>query len=87
MSNQSVASEVIEALRSHGFNDEAEALEQQVSNLSSSNEQERLKARNTIVSMAHPRWLGDLYLDRVTLKDWWSMLEAMAQRVKATDGS
>jgi hypothetical protein len=74
--------EIAELLRSGGFHDEAKDLEQQLLELGSSDPQHQAEARRAIESRCHPHWLGDLYIEGLSLTDWWNKLEDLSRSVK-----
>jgi hypothetical protein len=75
------AREVLDLLRSHGFATEATELENQLKMLQSTDPLQVTAARNQIKSMCTPRWLGDLFIDGLTLKAWWNKLEELSEDV------
>jgi hypothetical protein len=71
--------EVIEILQQHGFSEEANDLALQVSKLTSPNLADREEAGRAISDRCQPRWLGDLYLEGLSLQQWWGLLERSAR--------
>jgi len=71
--------QVVDLLRSHGFDQASEDFQLQVDRLSSGEKDERIAAADAIEQRAHPRWLGDLYIDGLKLQEWWGLLERAAE--------
>lgn len=74
-----ITDEVLQLLREHGFIAESDELERQIQQLSSTDPRERAAAGRRILDMCHPRGLGDLYLERLSLQDWWGKLEVLSK--------
>ena len=78
--------EVIEALRQHGFPQEADDLAVQAAKLASPDPTDRAQAGHAISDRCQPRWLGDLYLEGLSLQQWWGLLERCARFVRRQAG-
>jgi hypothetical protein len=74
--------EVIDRLLAHGFSQAAQDFQRHVAKLASSSSDERSAAADAIEQRSNPRWLGDLYLEGMTLQDWWGLLEKAAKAAK-----
>ena len=44
----------------------------------------RRDALKTLESMAHVRWLGDLYLPHLSQQEWWGKLDKLKRATKST---
>jgi hypothetical protein len=75
------AREILRLLRAHGFETEATELENQLQMLQSGEPLKVTAARDRIKNMCNPRWLGDLFIDGLTLKAWWNKLEELSNDV------
>jgi len=71
--------EVLELLKTHGFADDAARLERELSRLESDDPQVRALAQREIANMCHPRWLGDLYIEGLSLTEWSRRLDALSR--------
>jgi hypothetical protein len=76
---QDALQQVVSLLRAHGFDQEAADFPLQIEKLASPDPTERAAAAQAIEHRSSPRWLGDLYLQEVTLQDWWGLLECAAE--------
>lgn len=65
---------VVDLLAGHGFGKAADDLRSEMQKLSSADPSERLHAVEAIDHMSNPRWLGDLYVEGLTLSSWWGLL-------------
>jgi hypothetical protein len=65
-------SEIVETLTANGYVKDAQLMESQVPKLASLDPTERAAAAGQIISMCHPKWLGDLDVPR---RDWWDVLD------------
>lgn len=74
--------EVVDLLIAHGFLSAAKDFELQISSLASLEAAERAIAAQAIVDRCNARWLGDLYLDNLSLQDWWGLLDRAADFAK-----
>jgi hypothetical protein len=74
--------EAIDRLLAHGFTQAAQDFQMHVAKLASTSIDERLAAAEAIEQRSNPRWLGDLYLEGMTLLDWWGLLEKAAKVAK-----
>jgi hypothetical protein len=54
----------------------------QIERLASADVSERDRAVEAIEHMSNPRWLGDLYLESLTLNSWWGLLNKAAEFAK-----
>lgn len=77
---------VLELLESHGFSDERDRLARQLLSLESTEPQVRAAAQREIVSMCHPRWLGDLYIEGLSLTEWSRKLDMLSKAVQGKRG-
>lgn len=69
--------EVVVALSQHGHDLAAMDLDTLLNNLSSGDTQVQRDVLRNIRERCDVRWLGDLYMQGMTLKDWWGILEQL----------
>ena len=72
-----LAREVVVALGQHGHNLAATDLNNLINNLLSGNAQVQHEVLQNIRERCDVRWLGDLYMQGMTLKEWWGILEQL----------
>ncbi|HET9956093.1 MAG TPA: hypothetical protein VFQ61_16415 [Polyangiaceae bacterium] len=83
-SPRAAGQDVLDLLRDHGFFDDAARLERALSSLDSGAPQVRAAAQREILNMCHPRWLGDLYIEGLSLTDWSGKLDALSNAVQGS---
>jgi hypothetical protein len=84
MSSRSPLQEVIEALSAHKFVEAARDFESQVAKLADPDAATRAEAVRAIGDRCQPRWLGDLYVEGLSLQNWWGLLEEASRFAKET---
>jgi hypothetical protein len=83
---QDLSQEIASDLEKSGFQndaDEVRRLAGLVSNASVSS-LEKKNALKGLESMAHVRWLGDLYLPHLSQNEWWGKLDKLKKAIKST---
>lgn len=81
-----VGQAVLELLERHGFSAERDRLARELSSLESADPQVRAAAQREIISMCHPRWLGDLYIEGLSLTEWSRKLDMLSKAVQGKRG-
>ena len=79
--------EVVDRLIAHGLRQAAEDFAVQISKLASADATERSTAAEAIIYRCHVRWLGDLYLEALSLQEWWGLLDRAADHAKKVSGT
>ena len=82
MEEQNPLRQIVDILSSAGHILEARDFEQQISKLASSNNPDRIATAQAIVDRCHPRWLGDLFIEKLSLQEWWGLLEQASRFAK-----
>ena len=83
MSLKAIGEQVLQVLLDSGREDKAKRLARELKAAQGSDPKRRDKALRTIIGWCHVKALGDVYIKRLTLNEWWgqlSKLEAAAER-------
>jgi hypothetical protein len=72
---------IIELLKANDVFSEAQELEKLASKYYSSAIEEKREIANSIKSMCHPKWLGDIYIKDVSFKEWYALLDKLSKSV------
>ena len=79
-----LTNQIAECLNSAGLSkyaDELQALCATAVNPGVTND-ERIEALNQIESRCHIRWFGDLYVQNLSLQEWWGQLERLGKSAR-----
>ena len=82
MDEQNPLQQILGILSAAGHLLEARDFEQQISKLASSNSADRIDAAHAIAARCSPRWLGDLFIEKLSLQEWWGLLERAGRFAK-----
>lgn len=79
--NAEALNRVVLLLRTNGFNAEADMLEDLAAKYYLPSDNSRKEIANKIKEMCHPKWLGDVYINNLSLKEWYGLLDKLSKSV------
>ncbi len=82
---QDLSEEIASDLEKSGFQNDADEVRRLVGLVSNASVSylEKKNALKNLESMAHVRWLGDLYLPCLSQNEWWGKLDKLKKTIKS----
>lgn len=79
--NKDAFTKIINILDNHNFKKQAEDLESLVLQYYSESKENRKKIGCQIKQMCHPKWIGDLYVEGISQKEWFNLLDRLSRSI------
>lgn len=79
--NLEAYNKIVEMLKQNNFNNELNMLENLFSQYNSTSKENKPEIGKKIKDMCNPRWLGDLYVKGISLKEWYGLLDKLSKSV------
>jgi hypothetical protein len=79
--NITVLNQIIDLLRNNKFFEEADTLDELSSKYCFATIEHKKEIAQKIKSMCHVKWLGDIYINDITIKEWYGLLDKLSKSV------
>lgn len=79
--NREALARIVDLLNKSDFCEQAKDLGDLGSKYYTSSKEEKHEISRKIKEMCHPKWLGDLYIEGISQKEWFSLLDHLSRSI------